>query len=747
MKGIIENTKIMKPTSNEPLLLHQNIDRNTYNLVFVLNINYELIFASPNLVSVLGYEAEGFLGTNFFQHVHTDDCERVKAEFDNSFWIISKIIGQDNYELNVGDIFKLTTKDRIKTFLQNYSKTLRSLSAIKPIMFRVKRKNGKWCWLESSSIPFLAEHGEIMITISACDVTERIKLQEALKFNLKKLNKTRRHESIIRAITQDVHKSINLQEVFDNSVYAIHKNVLGAKNVAIYIIENGNAVIKSHNGYPDRFLDRIRIIPYPKDYTWKTIIDEKSIYCADVVRDPIVGRVGREIGVKSYLSMPIRSRSSILGVINISSTKKNIFDKNELMLLEHITQQIETAINNAQKAEKLRKSEKRFRTLFENVPTGVYRITPDGQILDANPSFIAMLGFSSIEELAVNVIHHQHFRCDVTWEEVRKTIDRHGEIKGMESVWNKRDGTKIFVLENITVLRTDDGNILFYEGTVEEITERKVAENKLKEVNLNLEKEISRRTALLIKANKSLRKEISEKRLKEVELENSYKQLRALTTHLESVREEERTKISREVHDELGQSLTGLKIDLDLLSKHLCESDDNSRTGKLTEMIRKMSALVDYNIQSVRRIAMELRPGILDDLGMVAAIEWQVQDFEKLTGIKCIFSSEAEDIPLDREVSTALFRIFQEVITNIARHSKATVVNVNLKDCRSEYVLVVEDNGVGISNDEIIAPQSLGLLGIKERALIFGGNVKITGEYNKGTNVSVNVPKARCSND
>jgi len=747
MKGMIENTKIMKPTRNEPRMLHQNIDQNTHNLVFVLSINYELVFASSNIESVLGYEAEDFLGKNFFPHVHTDDCERVKAEFDNSFRIFSEIFGLDNHELNVGNVFKLIKKDQIETFLENYSNTLRTLSAIQPIMYRVKRKNGKWCWIESSGIPFLAANGKIMITISSHDVTKRIKLQQSLKFNLRKLNKKGRYESMIRTITQDVHKSIDIQEVFDNAVDAIHKNVLGAKNVSIHIIEDGNAVIKAYRGYPGRFIERIRIIPYPKDYTWKTIIDEKSIYCANVDRDSIVGRVGREIGVKSYLSMPIRSRNSVLGVINISSTKKDIFGKDELILLELMAHQIETAINNARKAEELRKSEKRFRTLFENVPTGVYRITPDGQILDANPSFITMLDFSSIEELAVHGIEYQHFRSDVAWKEVKKTIERDGEIKGMESVWNKRDGTKIFILENITVIRTIEGNILFYEGTVEDITERKVAENKLKEVNFNLEKEITRRTAQLIKANESLRKEISERRLKEEELENSYKQHRALTKHLESVREEERTRISREVHDELGQSLIGLKIDLNLLSKHLSESGDKSQTGKLTERIRKMSALVDYNIQSVRRIAMELRPGVLDDLGTVAAIEWQAQDFEKLTGIKCWFSSEAEDLPLDREASTALFRMFQEILTNVVRHSEATVVNVNLTEYSSKYMLEVEDNGVGISKDEVVAPQSLGLLGIKERALIFGGDVKITGRYKKGTKVLINVPKTRCADD
>jgi PAS domain S-box-containing protein len=371
----------------------------------------------------------------------------------------------------------------------------------------------------------------------------------------------------------------------------------------------------------------------------------------------------------------------------------------------------------------------------------MYRFTPDGYILDANPAFIDMLGFSSIDELAVHEIECRNLRLGVNWKKVKKTMEGDGEIKGLESAWNRRDGTKIFVLENIRAIRGSDGSILFYEGSVEDITERKVAENKLKEVNLNLEKEIRRRTAQLIKANECLRKEISERKLKEEELNRSYNQLRALTKHLESVREEERAKISREVHDELGQSLTGLKIDLDFLSKQLCESGDNRENAKLMEVIRNMASLVDYNIQSVRRIAIELRPSVLDDLGIVAVIEWQLQDFEKRTGIKCSFICGVEDIPLDREVSTALYRIFKEVITNVARHSKATTVTVRLREYRSKCLLVIEDNGVGISDDQIVAQQSLGLLGIKERASSIGGDVRITSKFNGGAKITVMVPK------
>lgn len=269
----------------------------------------------------------------------------------------------------------------------------------------------------------------------------------------------------------------------------------------------------------------------------------------------------------------------------------------------------------------------------------------------------------------------------------------------------------------------------------------------MKGINSKPGAHVSKRNAELEETNETLRKEITKRRFKERELKNSYKQLRALTKHLESVREEERTKISREVHDELGQSLTALKIDIELLKAQICENVDKALAEPLNEIIRSMSALIDSNIQSVRRIAMELRPGILDDLGTIGAIEWQAQDFEKLTGIKCIFVSELQSMELEREYATAVFRIFQETLTNVARHSGATTVKATLKQHRNKFKLEVIDNGKGISMVDISAPQSLGLLGIRERALLFGGDVDIVGKSGKGTKVSIFIPKRRQAND
>jgi signal transduction histidine kinase len=217
-------------------------------------------------------------------------------------------------------------------------------------------------------------------------------------------------------------------------------------------------------------------------------------------------------------------------------------------------------------------------------------------------------------------------------------------------------------------------------------------------------------------------------------LRRSYDQLRALTGHLQFVREEERTRIAREVHDELGQALTGLKLDLSWISGKV----DGDRT--LQRKIKTMSADVDETIQTVRRIATELRPGVLDSLGLAAAIEWQAMDFQERTGIPCEVKIEVKEAIWDRGFSTICFRIFQETMTNIIRHANATHVTVRLARVDNELVLTVRDNGRGISESEIIHPRSIGLIGMRERVAQVGGQVFFFGVPGRGTTVTMRVP-------
>ena len=226
--------------------------------------------------------------------------------------------------------------------------------------------------------------------------------------------------------------------------------------------------------------------------------------------------------------------------------------------------------------------------------------------------------------------------------------------------------------------------------------------------------------------NRILSAELAERELSEQRLRASEEKLRALASHLQSVREEERIHIAREIHDELGQALTGLKFDI------------NKMLGK-GEVTAHLSLQIDRIINSVRRIASGLRPEVLDEMGLAAAVEWQAREFSRRTGIRCVVDIDRGFVDPDKERSTALFRIFQELLTNVARHANATKVAVQLAD-GDTLSLKVEDNGRGIQEQEFESPKSLGLLGLRERVLAFGGSIDVRGQEGKGTAVSVSIP-------
>jgi signal transduction histidine kinase len=216
----------------------------------------------------------------------------------------------------------------------------------------------------------------------------------------------------------------------------------------------------------------------------------------------------------------------------------------------------------------------------------------------------------------------------------------------------------------------------------------------------------------------------------------SREELRALSTHLQSVTEKERARIAREIHDELGQVLTGLKFDVSWLRDRAKEDTRGPEHEKLNATLKH----IDAAIHSVRRIATELRPPVLDTLGLTAAIEWQAKDFEMRTGIECRLDPMAEDIPVDRDGATAIFRIFQEALTNIGRHALATRVSVGLQRVDSHLLLRIEDNGKGIEASRVSGSHSLGILGMQERIRLLNGEMSISGKEGQGTVISVDIP-------
>lgn len=229
--------------------------------------------------------------------------------------------------------------------------------------------------------------------------------------------------------------------------------------------------------------------------------------------------------------------------------------------------------------------------------------------------------------------------------------------------------------------------------------------------------------------------DITDRKKVEQDLKDSRDQFRNLSAHLQSVREEERSYIAREIHDELGQALTALKMDLIWINKRLTTAQ-----SEIAEKISTMFDLIDKTIQTIRRISTDLRPGLLDDLGLTAALEWYCEDFQNRTGINCNLHLRPAEIAIDQKRSIAIFRILQEALTNVARHAHASEVKVNLgiKDHALEMKIV--DNGIGITDEQVNDPQNLGLVGLRERVYPWNGHITIKGRPQKGTTVLVFIP-------
>ena len=234
--------------------------------------------------------------------------------------------------------------------------------------------------------------------------------------------------------------------------------------------------------------------------------------------------------------------------------------------------------------------------------------------------------------------------------------------------------------------------------------------------------------------------DITERKRAEEALRRSREQLRALTSRLQSSREEERTRISREIHDQLGQLLTALKLDLHSVKRNILTLAEVDRRDGLERKTNSALELADDAITSVQKIATELRPIVLDRLGLAAAIEGEAQSFQSRTGIPCECLLPVKPLAVPPDASTAIFRIFQEILTNVARHAKASHVEVALEMDGNDLLLEVTDDGVGIRESDLANPTSLGLLGMQERAAILQGSVTFTRNPDKGTTVTVRVP-------
>jgi len=353
-----------------------------------------------------------------------------------------------------------------------------------------------------------------------------------------------------------------------------------------------------------------------------------------------------------------------------------------------------------QAEELLQKERETFFTILKHAPYGVILVDSNGNFLYTNPEFVGITGYSTDE-----------IQCGRDW--IQKVFSDEESRKTAKETWKEGRSHGGFASRELDIICKN---------------------GKRKTIEFGA-------TFLTDGTAVTMLQDVTEIRRAEAELKSSHQQLRAFAAHLQSALENERTRIAREIHDELGQALTAIKMDVSWMSRKLPRDQT-----MLLDKTLSLSELLDSTIKTVKRIMSELRPGLLDDLGLAAAMEWQVEEFQNRTGIKCEVTVTPEEIVLSGDLTTAIFRIFQEALTNVTRHAKATKVWVNLMRTDGRVEVSVRDNGRGIKQKKkkkkISIPEGFGLIGIQERVRAYGGEVEIKSKPGKGTKVLARIPLA-----
>jgi PAS domain S-box-containing protein len=382
-----------------------------------------------------------------------------------------------------------------------------------------------------------------------------------------------------------------------------------------------------------------------------------------------------------------------------------------------------------------------LRSVWDLAPDAMVLSDPNGIVVFANAAYYDLYGYSAEQIL------NQSFAIIFPESERPAAIELYRQVFAddnipprFENVVQRADGALRIVETHISFLTANSQRVAM-QSVIRDITAQKQTETDLREARqaaqalaAELEQRVAQRTAELQTANAELEQQVAERAEAQTQLKRSLEQLRALATDLQGAREDERGRLARELHDELGGALTVIKMTLRRLGQQLAEANAAG-----LELVAEMAAQIDSTVALTRQLATELRPSILDDLGLVAALDWQLQEFEARSGLDCQFDSTLVSVDLKPDQAIAMFRVAQESLTNIARHAHASRVTVSLSEESGRLVLRVQDDGQGFHQADVAAKRSLGLTGMRERAYALSGELIIDSSPGRGTTVIMRV--------
>jgi|GEM_PF-2068542 len=511
-------------------------------------------------------------------------------------------------------------------------------------------------------------------------------------------------------LLKNISSILDLKRKYDSQFFKIkklRKNIVqNEKDKILYnynervkelnCLYNISKAVDKYDSLDDLLQSICNIIPpgwqYP-DITCACIKNGNLKYCSKSCRK-----------TKWTQKADIKINNKKIGEINICySQKKKILDegpflKEERYLLNTIAERLSKIIQRHQSLELLKENEERFKNIVENINEGIWIIDDKMNTVFINDNMVKILKYKKEDIIGKNFLQFMNINKEKN-KNIINNIINYKNKNVFDAILNDCNNDKIYVSICASPFYDPANKITAVIMGFIDITEKTRAIN-----NLNKSKE----------------------------------ELKILTAHIQYIREKERKNISKEIHDELGQILTALKMEVLWVVK---KTDDDKNV--FLEKSKSILDLIDTAIKSIQRISAELRPRLLDDFGLIAAIEWQIKEFTERTGIKCEVKSLPEEINIQQDASIAIFRIFQELLTNIARHSKASVVKIYLKIIKKYLLIEVFDNGSGMNKEELNNPSSIGLIGIKERINYLGGILDIYSKKNKGTSFNAMIPLER----
>ena len=515
------------------------------------------------------------------------------------------------------------------------------------------------------------------------------------------INRVRQRASTLAELSTMALRGEPIQQLMDKAVIEIAKalDVVFCKILRL-LPEQGALLLCAGTGWKEGLTGETLVPSGSESQAGYTLLTNEPVIVEDFATETRFTRpvLLADHEVVSGVSIIIQGVSGPWGVLGVHSKSRRIFSQDDVNFVQTVSNILAEAIERKSFIDDLRRSEEKFRGLVETAPDGIAITNSDGEIEMVNKQLERMTGYSREELIGrrVEILVPARFRRHELRrkEFMRNPYTRPMGERARDLYMRRRDGSEFPVEISLAPLETERGMII--SSVIRDITERK-----------------------------------------RVELQNQESQvrLRNLAQRLQTAREEERTTVAMDIHDELGQMLTRLKIDLFGLSGTIPLKPKDMKTR-----INATIALVETSIDFVRRLSTSLRPAILDDLGLAAAIEWQVQGFADRTGCMYSLDLEQSDLGTNREVDTTVFRIFQESLTNVARHARADNVDISLYNIGEQLVLSVKDNGVGMEQDKLTNNQSLGLIGMHERATAIGGELEIETKKGKGTRITLKVP-------